>query len=86
MLLPLHISIAVASMALTAYAFFAPSISKLRITYALVVGTLISGTFLALSHPGHIVKTCFVGLAYLCLVTVGIMATHHKLAIARNHE
>ena len=79
-LLVTHISIATASMALTAYAFFAPSINKLRVTYALVAGTLISGTALVMSDPVHLAKTCVVGLVYLSLVAIGIVATRHKLA------
>ena len=80
LLLIIHISVAIASMALTAYAFIAPSVTKLRVIYALVAGTLVSGTALVMSDPVHLAKTCVVGLVYLSLVAFGILAARKKLA------
>ncbi len=80
MLLLLHIIIATTSIIYTAYVYFFPSKSKLNISYALVAGTLISGTFLLISTPSHMVSTCITGLTYLGFISVGIISARHKLA------
>lgn len=80
-----HISIAIASMVLTAIAFFAPSVTKLRIIYALVAATLITGTELVILNPVSMAKTCITGLVYLSLVAIGIVATRKRLSIQQIH-
>ncbi len=80
MLLLLHIIIATTSIIYTAYVYFFPTRSKLNIAYSLVAGTLISGTFLLLSTPSHMVSTCITGLTYLGEVSIGIISARHKLA------
>jgi hypothetical protein len=79
-----HISIAIASMILTAITFVSPSKTKLRVIYALVAATLISGTALVVMNPVSMAKTCVTGLVYLSLVAVGIVATQKKLAVQKN--
>jgi len=80
MILLLHITIALASVGLTTYAFFNPSQAKLRISYALVTLTLISGTALVIESQAHMLQACVTGLAYVGAVSVGIAGVRYKLA------
>jgi hypothetical protein len=79
-MLILHIIIALASIIYTAYVFFFPSRSKLMVTYPLLVLTLLTGSYLVWSSPAHLAETCVMGLAYLAIISVGIVAAHKKLA------
>lgn len=80
MILALHILIALGSVGYTTYVFFAPTTAKLRASYALVALTLLSGTYLAVSNPAHILQTCVSGLIYTGAVSVGIAFARKKLA------
>ena len=82
MILPLHILIATASIFSSASAFLFPSKSKLRLTYALIALTFISGFFLMWGKPVHMAQVCTTGLIYLGIVSAGIFAARHKLAAA----
>lgn len=80
MILLIHIIIALTSLIVTASAFISPSQSLLRISYALVVLTIASGTYIAISSPAHMVQACVSGLIYTGVVFVAIGAIHRKLA------
>jgi len=80
MILLLHITIALASVGLTTYAFFNPSQVKLHASYGLVALTLISGTYLVVSSGAHILQACVTGLMYVGAVSVGLVAVRYKLA------
>lgn len=80
MILILHILVAIVSIGYTAYTFFAPSRSKLRVSQVLVVGTLVSGTYLVWSTKAHLVSACLTGLLYLGVVSYFIAAASNKLA------
>ncbi len=84
MILIFHILIALSSIAYTSYLFFSPSKSKLRISYALVALTLITGTYLVALNPSHIVSACRTGLLYLGVIFFGIFSVQRKLAQAKD--
>ncbi len=75
-----HITIAVSSVLYTTYLFFTPSKVKFYISYALVGLTILSGTYLIVALPAHMLETCTVGLAYIAAVSVAIVAARKKLA------
>lgn len=75
----LHVLIALTSMITVSYAYLRPSAVKLRISYGLVTATVVSGTYLAISAPAHMIETCTVGLVYIAVVSVGIVAARGKL-------
>jgi hypothetical protein len=79
-MLLLHIIIALASIVYTGYVFLSPSQAKLRNSYLLVAGTLASGTYLVVIKPSHLLPACLSGLAYLGVVSIGIVAARMKLA------
>lgn len=80
MILLLHITIALASVGLTTYAFFNPSQTKLRTAYGLVALTLISGTALVAVSQAHILQACVSGLIYVGAVSLGLVGVRYKLA------
>lgn len=80
MILVTHILIALASVAYTTYVFFAPSQAKLRGSYAFIAATLLTGTYLVMQNPAHMLRSCLTGLAYTGIMTVGVYAVQRKLA------
>lgn len=79
MTLILHILIALTSLAYAGYVFFSPSKTKLRISYALVTLTLISGTYLVVTMHSPLLSACTTGLVYLSVVMSGLAAAHRRL-------
>jgi len=86
MALVLHILIALGSVGYTTYLFFAPTTAKLQASYALVALTLLSGTYLAVNNPAHILHTCVSGLIYTSAVSVGIAFARKKLATEKTRR
>jgi hypothetical protein len=80
MLLILHIVIATASLVFTGISYMHPSKNKIGAAYVLVAATLASGTALVLQDHSKLTQSCQTGLAYLAVVTVGILLTQRKLA------
>ena len=80
MILITHILIALASIGFTTYLYFSPSKKKLYVSYSLVGLTIATGTYLIITMPAHMVQTCIEGLAYLAIVSVGILLAQKKLA------
>lgn len=80
MIILTHVLIALASIGFTTYLYVSPSKSKLYIAYILIGMTIASGTYLIVSAPSHMVESCTMGLAYLAVVSVGILAARKKLA------
>jgi hypothetical protein len=76
----LHVLIALTSMITVSYAYARPSALKLRLSYGLIAGTLLSGTYLVVKSPAHMLETCTLGLAYTAIVLVGVLAARVKLA------
>ncbi len=80
MVLLIHIAIAISSIIYTSYTYLNPSSSKLRLSYLFAALTLISGTYLIIIKPAHMVQSCMVGVMYLGFVSLAIMAAKKKLA------
>lgn len=67
LLLTLHISIAVASLIITALAAVKPSKSRLRSTAVTIILTIGSGALLAVLDHALILRVCTTGLTYLAI-------------------
>jgi hypothetical protein len=80
MIIFIHILIAISSVFYTGYVFFSPSKKRLQISYLFVAATVISGTYLVILKPGHLIQSCLMGIVYLGVVMIGIVSTHYKLA------
>lgn len=84
MVLLIHILVALASLVYSAYVFFYPSKTKLQVSYGFVGLTILSGTILLISKPGHIIPACLMGLLYLGVSSLGIISARTKLARQTN--
>lgn len=83
MILLLHILVALSSLVVTAAAFVSPKQSLLNVSYILVALTVVSGTYIAVMSPAHMVQACVSGLFYTAIVLSGIVAVRRKLTLVR---
>ncbi len=81
MLVLIHIVIALSSLAQTTALFFSPTAAKFHLAYALIGGTLLSGTFLVISTHAPLIQACLSGLVYLSLASGGLILAHRKYAL-----
>lgn len=79
MIVILHVIIALASIGYTTYGYLRPSKKGLFVSYGFVAMTLASGMYLVVRAPSHMIEACTMGVAYLAIVSVGIIATRIKL-------
>lgn len=79
MILLIHIIIALASVLFSSITFFKASMKKLALSYGLIVATVASGTYLILTTPGSMLKSCLTGLVYVTIVAVITIATHARV-------
>lgn len=79
MLLIIHISIALSSIAFAGYTYIKPSQKKFYGSYASAAATLITGTALIILTGSPILKTCLTGIAYVSIVLGTTFAAQNKL-------
>lgn len=80
MVVLLHVIIALASVITASLLFFRPSVKAMKVSYALILGTVASGSYLVVTSPSHIIEVCTVGLVYTAIVFAATAATRVKLA------
>jgi len=80
MVVLIHVMLALISIIQTTFLLFMPSKTKLYSTYALFGGTLLSGTYLILTRPVHMLTMCVEGVAYIAFVVWSIAFAYKKLA------
>ena len=83
MLVLIHVSIGLLSIAQATFALFAPSRAKLNVVYGLVAGTVASGTYLVWQSHAPLLQSCTTGLMYLATVSVIGALAHRRLAHVR---
>lgn len=76
----MHVIIALLSIGVTTFAFVRPLAVTLRLAYVFVTLTVGSGVYLVVHAPSRMVQACTVGLVYLGITTIGIVAARAKLA------
>lgn len=86
MIILIHVLIAVSSVAVATTTFIKPSVKKLIVSYAFIVATVGSGTYLLLTSSGNILKSCLVGLAYVTAVSIITIATHIRVRRQAHQE
>lgn len=74
-----HVMIALVSLGLASFTFFKPTMKRLYASYALIIGTVASGTYLLVATPSHMLESCVMGLSYLTVVSVATIATHIRI-------
>lgn len=82
MLLLFHITAAFGSLAAAGLSYAGPSRQRLRATYLLTAGMLISGTVLVIQNTAHLVEACVMGLVLLGVITFASVSAQNKLARA----
>ncbi len=80
MILIVHIILAISSVVVATLSVGFPSITKVRASTGLAIGTLASGTLLVFSSNSHLVEACLSGIVYLAIVSYLIATAHSKLA------
>lgn len=78
-MLLVHIIIALLGVGLSTWMFFAPSKSKLKYSYVLLLSTLLSGVVLVVFNNAHVLSACLSGLAYTAFVVTSIYYANQKL-------
>lgn len=86
MILLAHIFIALSGIGVATFIVFKPSARLLKVTYCLTAATLLTGTYLVVSTGSHILQSCMTGLAYLGVVSVGIVIARTRLAAATKNN
>jgi hypothetical protein len=84
MILLTHLVLALTSVVWATAVLIAPSRFRLRISYALVALTLISGTYLVVSTHAPMLQSCMSGLFYTGFVSLGLAVAHRKLTAQRD--
>lgn len=79
MIVLIHVLIALSSIGLATFTYFKPTMSRLGASYGFIIATVGSGTFLLLSSPSNILRSCLVGLFYLTVVSIVTIATHIRV-------
>lgn len=79
MVILIHVIIALASIGIASFVFLKPSVKRLMVSYLFILATVGSGTYLLISSPSNILKSCLVGLLYLTVVSIVTIASHVKL-------
>lgn len=79
MIILIHVIIALLSIGVASFVYFKPSIKRLAVSYMFIIATVGSGTFLLLSSPSNILKSCLVGLAYITAVSIVTIYTHIRI-------
>lgn len=80
MVLMFHILTAFGSIIVAGAAYFGPTHARLRTAYALTITMLLSGTYLVLHNRAHLLQGCVMGLIFLSIVSVELVAARRKLA------
>jgi hypothetical protein len=80
MLLILHIAAALSGIGLTTYAYVSPSISKIKLSYLMVMLTIASGTAIIIKDHLSILSVCLSGLLYIGFTVSGLIAASRRLA------
>lgn len=86
MIILIHVIIALLSIASATFGYIRPTNKNLRLSYALIALTFISGFYLVWSEPTAMLRTCLSGIAYLTVVSVGVFLTRQKMSLVRDEQ
>ena len=79
MIILIHVIIALTSIIIASFVFLQPTLRKLLVSYGFILGTIVSGTYLLITVPSHILQSCLTGLTYLTIVSIATIAAHVRL-------
>jgi hypothetical protein len=81
----LHVIIALGSLGLVTYSYFKPSKNSFVTGYISIAATILSGVYLVWSEPTRMLHTCIVGLVYVAIVSLAVVAARARFAHLRSH-
>ncbi len=84
MILITHIIIALSSILSTTVLAFAPSRTRMYVSYILIGLTLATGTYLVVSMHSPLLSSCMTGLAYLAVALSGVGIGYYRLVRQEN--
>ena len=76
----IHVMIALSAVAYTSYAYFFPTLNKIKISYALVILTTASGGYLIWLNNALMLRACVTGLIFVGVTLTIILGANKKLA------
>lgn len=79
-MLLLHIIIALSTVGISGFALISPNSNKLRLSYLLTLLTFITGGYLVVLSPAHLVSSCISGLVFLGVVGTMLFAANKRFA------
>ncbi len=80
MILALHIAVALASIGFSSFVLFRPTDNRIKGSYGLIGGTIVTGTLLVLTTQASILRACVTGLGYVAVATGLTFAAQKRLA------
>lgn len=88
MIIIIHVIVALLSTAQAVLLYARPSKRNFTIQYYLITATIGSGTVLILAAGASMLRSCMVGLAYLVIVTAGLVLARRRKAlfVTENHD
>lgn len=88
MALLFHIILALGSLVVAGAVYLRPGTTLLRVSYALIVLTLLTGTYLTWTDPAHAGRAVITGVAYLGVALGGTVAAQRRLTSSdgKTHE
>lgn len=85
MLLFIHITVALLGILEASLAIIRPSNRKLQLTYGLLAGTLVTGTYLVWRLGAPLASSCFSGLAYTGFIATASAVARYRLVRIKAH-
>lgn len=79
MFLVTHLIFALSSILYSTFLWLKPS-KSFKPAYILIVGTLVSGTYLVWQTHSNLLSACLSGLVYLLIVSVELFLANYRLA------
>lgn len=79
-MLILHIIIALSTVGVSGFTLLKPTKTKLYSSYLLTAATFITGTYLVVAKPAHLVSACITGLIFLGVVGMMLFLANRRLA------
>ena len=80
MLLIIHITVALLGIGLSTLSAFKPSESRIKVSYSLVLATILSGTALILKEHLAILSVCLSGLLYVVFTLSMLVLASRRLS------
>lgn len=79
-MLILHIIIAISTVGASGFSLIKPTSNKIRLSYLLTIMTFITGGYLVVVKPSHLVSSCITGLIFLGVVGTLLFMANKRFA------